>query len=273
MLITLTIILILLSIVAHEFGHAIAMRRYNIPIKEMGLGFPVWKLPYLSFRLSNGTPFKIHLFILGGYVKPEDDAEEKMETLGFKQEVSIHAAGIYMNILFYYCIVFMLKIIDICQGKIDMRAFGFFAWIAIMLTAGIILYFSGRKKAVLPKNTFREYFLLSIGLIAFAFLIYGMYKMPIRDAVGGPVSIIKEIKQYALSIRQSFIFAGFISLNLAFINLLPCYPLDGGNILISFLKKKWKVGKRYVAISRTATGLFFLSLIIIALSNDIATLL
>ena len=50
----LTIALILLSVLAHEFSHAWAMHTYGIKVTEIGLGVPIKRIPpLLKFKIKN----------------------------------------------------------------------------------------------------------------------------------------------------------------------------------------------------------------------------
>ena len=61
--------------------------------------------------------------------------------------------------------------------------------------------------------------------------------MPV-SSVGGPVAIVQEIGNAAkYGLVNVLFFAGFISVNLGVMNLLPIPALDGGRILFLIIEK------------------------------------
>ena len=65
MSVLITIIIIAVLILAHEWGHFMAARRIGIPVYEFSLGFGT-KL--LSTK-RNGVEYSLRLLPLGGYVR------------------------------------------------------------------------------------------------------------------------------------------------------------------------------------------------------------
>ena len=76
------IFLLVLLVVVHELGHAIAARRNGVVVEEFGIGFPprAW-----SKKLHNGVLFTLNWLPLGGFVKLQgehDAANKKGDELG-----------------------------------------------------------------------------------------------------------------------------------------------------------------------------------------------
>lgn len=98
------LILFVLLIVAHEFGHFIAAKRNGVDVEEFGLGFPprVW-----SKRLGRGiwrTDYSINLLPIGGFVrlKGENEADKRPHSYGsasFGAKAKITLAGVAANYL------------------------------------------------------------------------------------------------------------------------------------------------------------------------------
>ncbi len=99
MLIALGIILFILLVVVHEYGHFIAARKNGVEVEEFGLGFPPRAKVLTKKR---GTTYTLNWLPIGGFVKlkGEHDAATEVGTFGaarFWQKALIIAAGVLMN--------------------------------------------------------------------------------------------------------------------------------------------------------------------------------
>jgi regulator of sigma E protease len=114
------LIVLVVLVVLHELGHAIAARRAGVVVEEFGIGFPprAWKK-----KLKNGILLSINWLPLGGFVKlqGENDAASKKGDFGaatFWQKTKILFAGVVVNwlaavvILSGLALVGLPKIID-----------------------------------------------------------------------------------------------------------------------------------------------------------------
>jgi len=97
--IILGLIILVLLVVVHELGHAIAARRNGVVVEEFGIGFPprAW-----AKKLKNGVLFSLNWLPLGGFVKlqGEHDAASKKGDYGaatFWQKTKILLAGVMIN--------------------------------------------------------------------------------------------------------------------------------------------------------------------------------
>lgn len=93
------LIILVLLVVVHELGHAIAARRSGVVVEEFGIGFPpkAW-----SKKLKNGVEFSLNWLPLGGFVKlqGEHDAADQKGDYGaatFWQKTKILLAGVLIN--------------------------------------------------------------------------------------------------------------------------------------------------------------------------------
>lgn len=93
------LIVLVLLVVVHELGHAIAAKRAGVVVEEFGIGFPpkAW-----GKKLKNGVLFTINWLPLGGFVKlqGEHDAATKKGDYGaatFWQKTKILFAGVVVN--------------------------------------------------------------------------------------------------------------------------------------------------------------------------------
>jgi regulator of sigma E protease len=112
MLILLGIVLFILLIVVHEFGHFVAAKRGGVEVEEFGLGFPP-KAKVLAKK--NGTEYTLNWLPFGGFVKlkgEHDDATEKGSygASRMKVKLKIIVAGVLMNLLAAYVLLLGLAI-------------------------------------------------------------------------------------------------------------------------------------------------------------------
>lgn len=99
MLIFFGIVLFILLVVVHEYGHFIAARRSGVEVEEFGLGFPP-RAKVLTKK--NGTEYTLNWLPIGGFVKlkGEHDAAREKGSFGaasFKRKSLIIGAGVLMN--------------------------------------------------------------------------------------------------------------------------------------------------------------------------------
>jgi len=93
------LIILIVLVVLHEFGHAVVARRNGVVVEEFGIGFPpkAW-----SRKLKNGVEFSLNWLPLGGFVKlqGEHDAASKKGDYGaasFWVKTKILLAGVFVN--------------------------------------------------------------------------------------------------------------------------------------------------------------------------------
>ena len=101
MLIFLGLVLFVLLVVVHEFGHMVAAKRGGVEVEEFGIGFPP-RAKLLTKK--DGTEYTLNWLPLGGFVKlkGEHDSAAGKGTFGaasFPRKAFIIAAGVMMNLL------------------------------------------------------------------------------------------------------------------------------------------------------------------------------
>lgn len=99
MLIFLGIVLFVLLVVVHEYGHMVAAKKSGVEVEEFGIGFPP-RAKVLTEK--DGTKYTINWLPIGGFVKlkGEHDAATEKGSFGaasFKQKSLIIGAGVLMN--------------------------------------------------------------------------------------------------------------------------------------------------------------------------------
>ena len=118
MLFAIAIILFILLVVVHEFGHFIVARRNGVEVEEFGVGFPPRLLSYK--RKGDNTVYSINLLPLGGFVqlKGESDTDKRKGSFGsasLKVKAKIMLAGVAMNLATAYVLFLGLSLVGMPQ--------------------------------------------------------------------------------------------------------------------------------------------------------------
>lgn len=109
--------LLVILVVVHELGHAIAARRNGVVVEEFGIGFPpkAW-----GKKLKNGVLFTLNWLPLGGFVKlqGENDSANKKGDYGAASlwaKAKILLAGVFINWLTAAVIFTVLAVVGLPQ--------------------------------------------------------------------------------------------------------------------------------------------------------------
>lgn len=104
MLTFITLLLLVILIVGHEWGHFIAAKLLNIKVDEFGIGFP----PKLFSKKWGETVYSFNLLPFGGFVKihgedridgKADDPKRSFSTQPFWKKAIVISSGVLVNIL------------------------------------------------------------------------------------------------------------------------------------------------------------------------------
>lgn len=101
------IVLLLVLVLVHEWGHFMAAKKAGCTVEEFGFGFP----PRLFSFERGGTRYSFNLLPLGGFVKIEgEDMTGENSPTSFASKstawrIVILAAGVFMNILLAYVLL------------------------------------------------------------------------------------------------------------------------------------------------------------------------
>ena len=124
-MIYINLILVFLVLVAiHEYGHYIVARLFNAEVTDFSIGFGK---PLLKFTDKNGTTWKLSPIPLGGYVKikgldnifspKSNDEEGSFQSLTLFQKILVLLAGSVFNIFSawfaLFCIFFFFGIVSL----------------------------------------------------------------------------------------------------------------------------------------------------------------
>jgi membrane-associated protease RseP (regulator of RpoE activity) len=247
--------LVFLAVLVHEMGHAIAMIKTGVGVKELGMGMPLG--PCLSYTfVSKQNPdetFKLSLYplLLGAFVRPRH--EERIKELCYRDKAFIYGAGIIANIFFTLVCIFVLKVFFPVTHTASLTA-TVPAW---MFAAAIVpLFWHARWIAA--------YIFPPLSVVLMYVVVISFLKLSGAAFVensGGMVLIGQLAGSFSGDIRQAISFGALISLALAATNVLPIYPLDGGltaSALIErfaprFLKFFNRIGYGLLCLSSTVS--------------------
>jgi len=262
-----TILILSLVVVVHEYGHYVAMRRNGIKVLEFTIGFG----PSLYSRtLKNGTVFSIKPILFGGYAKPVQDGPESMQAATRWVRFKVAMAGMLFNSI-AACVT--LTALTYVTGKMPVVLHPFVEWAPAWLIP-IVVGILGSFVMWLATPPLVVYLLVtSLGTFA--------------EGVAGPIGIVhmgtQVIHQGAAAgvaptlgevvVNYAFFFY-MLNVAIAGCNLLPIPPLDGGFIPTLLIEKFCgKYAKPVLQVFQLIGLALFAALIILCFYSDIARLI
>lgn len=276
-------------IVVHEAGHALAARAFGVAVLEFAVGFGPVLVRWRPRRRrgpgvgpeEEGTLFTLRLLPLGGFARlrgmgaqeEEEEGEDSPAPAGPAREGPQAAASGS----------------DFDSQTLLRRALIFLAGPAANLLLALVVLtglfaFAGLPDPGSPGGVSHSPFkaalaaLLACGrfVLVFADLVGGLVVggAAITESLSGPVGIFQTGSE-AISRGLFWLLVAFLSLNLAVFNLLPVLPLDGGHLI--FLAAEKVLGRPVSArVRRTATNFgvsLFLTVALFATFGDVARLI
>lgn len=265
MLLTLAISLFVLSVVFHELGHFVAMRRCGVYVTEMGLGMPIG--PGLSFTVGKDTPhplkFSLYPLLLGAFVR--NDPKCDIEALPAGDRAFIYAAGPMANIIFTTVMLYILFAMNMDMSSVR---FGPTMYPILGLLAGGTVF---SLAFILFPRQISLYVCPVISLLLvwwFATLLANITpEQFVRSS--GMVVVVQVAKVFSVTPSSVVYFAGLISFALGAMNLLPIYLLDGGHLVGIYVAK---LGERVLGVYKRFGSALIILLMIIAVGEDIRKL-
>ncbi len=197
-MISLIIFLIILSVlvVVHELGHFLVARWGGVKVNEFGIGYP--PRARKLFHLG-GTLFTLNWLPFGGFVKIEGE-DSTFRDQNRAVQAAVLVAGVVFNILFAFVLLMIV------YGVKD----GF----------ATSLDWTGETAKGLAQ-----------------FILQAFTGQANLNDVSGPIGIVSFVGLAAeYGWRGLVEFTALISINLAFINLLPIPALDGGRLLFVIIE-------------------------------------
>jgi regulator of sigma E protease len=263
-----SLIVLLLIVAIHEYGHYFVMRRNGVRVEEfsVGLGPPIFQR-----KNKHGTVISLRLIPLGGYVKPASDGADKpLELQGWEKTTGrwarfrIYMAGMFANSIAAFI---ALAILFHATHRVPTFLWDLTGWAPHALrpllcawlgsfgiwlaTPALIVILAVKMGSVFWSGTAGPLGILMIGNQAVA---------------GSPdtATLVYGIVWYFAMINGAI--AGF--------NLLPLFPLDGGRVAALVIEKiagspDSGAEKRFKAV----TGIVILTFALFVILSDFVKLM
>ncbi|OGZ61818.1 MAG: hypothetical protein A3H51_00240 [Candidatus Spechtbacteria bacterium RIFCSPLOWO2_02_FULL_38_8] len=269
--------IIVLNLIAHEMAHAVAMSHYGIEIDKAGIGIPIpgltfkWKPKFLRF------PLTISPLVLFAYVKTTEAGNEKLKKLPYKDRAVIYSSGALTNMVIA---LLLLPAFLIFVMRLDFTFNSVILFTIIASVVSAIFFIAGLF------NRRIRYFICScaapvIGVAMFGLLLYLILPPFVQNfhyaithagaseggstSVAGPAQILK-IATNLKHTTSAFILGFLVSSGLALTNLLPIYPLDGGQTSLAFLER---YDKKLISALKAIQIILFLVLMFLVIGSEI----
>lgn len=238
--ITLIVATTLVSFVAHEAAHALALRKHGIPIAEAGIGFGK---PRVTFR-TRQLPFPVTFtpFPVGAYVRLTPEGMNQAEKLSYRDYAWLAGAGVVMNLGIGGM---LLAVVFALQGS----------WLLVLaasIAVGLLwvgrVWFTAYAIPLLG-------FLIELGiLVAIVTLGWRLVTDEATSADGGLRAIGDLLSYWVGSGAGCLTAIATINIALAVGNLVPLYPADGGRIFSEIVRRQ--ATKKRAEIFQVASFLY-----------------
>ena len=247
------ILLLFLSITAHELGHAFACRRSGVMMNEICLlGFGPKLFSFFLPLFFGKTPITIRLIPFGGFVSiSQISLLRKAYSNPYRIDGYISGAGPVASILFAGI---LYAISALVSGSATNKE---------LIIIGLLLLIGS-----FPRYSYHA--ILPAGFLMLAMLAFASFQNPMKmvQGMGSILTIVDMMRLTSHSIIEICSFVGTISLSIGLINMLPLSVLDGGKLLMSCSSYRHKRVRAVIGIS---TAIPLLAIIILALYGDIRT--
>jgi len=247
MFLAIVIFLLYFSIVYHEYGHFVEMRRLGVGVAEAGIGMPLG--PRISYTPKNGKfsgvrlSFYLLTFFLGAFVKETREGGKKLASLSFVDKAEIFVAGPVKNI-YVGCALLILSIFVYAFFHAD-PSWGWSAWAFYFFRALFVSPYGYLPLGTIVfllcfKRVFATYLAPIFGAVCATLIAKSLFLGgfgPVVSSVVGPVGFVQVLSEQAVDISSALYVASELSLGLGALNLLPIFPLDGGQLFLPFIER------------------------------------
>jgi len=225
-----SLVAINLLIIAHELGHFLLAKFYQVKIDEFSIGFP----PKLLQIKKGEVIYSINAIPFGAFVKLSEDLlpDDKRNFLNkpASQKAIIFLGGVLMNILIAFIIFVLMFSLGFPKALLPSNY-------PYQVSTSVSLLKYSLPQAIVQTGHFMYYVLIQslVGLkLAFTKIFL---HLDVSDLVG-PVGLFALTSQgFKHGLTYGFYIVGLISYALAIFNLLPIPAVDGGHLLFLIIEK------------------------------------
>jgi membrane-associated protease RseP (regulator of RpoE activity) len=228
------LVLVALIITIHELGHAYAMNQTGVAFDQICIGLPV---PFLTFRFKiRNIEIGLSPFLFGGRVRMTPFGSRAFRTLSLSNQALVSGSGILANIGLAVIIFVIYVVVFGTSTKETATA------VAAGSLALSLLFFCRRLLCT--------WVLLPIGFLALIGLVALLWQRP-DMLFARPVSVVTDTHKAILTTSTALGMAGIMSFLVALFNCIPLFPLDGGMMVVSILRrlKRNSAAEKYMTVS------------------------
>ena len=265
------------TIIIHELAHAIAMWKNRLEIEEIALGWPLIPLK-LSIRLRNFKIFgflngdlrlSVYPLFIGAFVRPRSNS--LLEALPSSKKMAIYWAGPFANLSIGLLLFLVYTFLLFHSSSSRTLTFVIIVSLVIFLLEVLISlpYF-------LPKIKKKKISFLTpvLTIIFLGFIIWSLiWSGDMSKDLMGPIGIISSFPEMISGLKWGYLLI-FLALmiSIGLMNALPIPPLDGGNIMTTFLQEKGVSEGVIKIVSMIGFGII-IGLIIFVMIKDVIVLI
>jgi len=230
------VLLIGVIILIHEAGHLLAAKLGKLPVRVFSIGFG----PRIWAWTRGETEYRLSAIPVGGYVLPDIQESEEYFKFSVKSRIGFSLGGPLAN----------LTAALVCLFILDLMAVGFRFPTIFLFPFRQLVDLTGQIATMVP----------------------ALFQNP--EQLSGVVGIVAAGgQQTALNLSKILTWAALLNINLAFLNLLPIMPLDGGKIVLDLLHGLYSPLRRlHIPLALTGWALIIVLMIYVTV-HDVGRIL
>lgn len=184
--IILLILLVVVAITFHEFGHLIEMQKLGLRVKKFSIGFPIKGIPSFSFSVKRfpGVVFEFNPLPLGGFVSLDEEGKQ-MNDLSYKDSCFALGGGIMGSLVFIPCAFILGLMVSLSIGE----ALNY----ELLLVHTIIL--TGMCVILIIVRNFVYQFVFPVLTVVATIIFTWVLMGSSGDSLGGPATIVATARE------------------------------------------------------------------------------